>query len=94
MAKREYSSYQQEVIGRYYRNLDAISLQKLQELCTELYLAKDGPKEDKLWERVEKAMTNLKVPKQIMEHINADVMKFIGNTIQQDDMTLIVARIH
>lgn len=69
MSKKEYSTYQQGVINRYYENMDAIMLQKLQELVTELYLAKDTPREDKLWERAEKAMVNLKVPRSIMEHI-------------------------
>jgi len=69
MGDKEYSKYQQGVIDRYYKNLDAIMLQKLQELVTELYLAKDGPKEDKLWERAEKALLKLKVPSQIKDHI-------------------------
>jgi len=68
MAK-EYSKYQQKVIENYYENLDAIMLQKLQELVTELYLEKDSPREDKLWERVEKAMVKLKVQPGIAEHI-------------------------
>ena len=69
MAKKDYSKYQQDVIGRYYDNLDSIMLQKLQELCTELYLAKDGPKEDRLWERADRAMVKMKVPPKIREHI-------------------------
>ncbi|MCK4628385.1 MAG: hypothetical protein KAT56_05240 [Sedimentisphaerales bacterium] len=69
MSKRDYSKHQQEVIGRYYQNLDAIMLQKLQELVTELYLTKNGPKEDRLWLRAEKAMVKLKTPKSIREHI-------------------------
>jgi len=76
MAKKEYSKYQQDVIGRYYENLDTIMLQKLQELVTELYLAKDTPKEDKLWQRVQQAMVKLKIPKEIVTHImvKRDVM--------------------
>ena len=69
MAKKDYSKFQQGVIDRYYDNLDSIMLQKLQELVTELYLAKDGPKEDKLWERVEKALVKLKIKDSIMQHI-------------------------
>ncbi|MCF7956973.1 MAG: hypothetical protein K9M57_00855 [Phycisphaerae bacterium] len=69
MAKQDYSKYQQGVINRYYENMDTIMLQKLQELVTDLYLAMDTPKEEKMWERVEKAMVKLKVPNQIMEHI-------------------------
>ena len=68
MAK-DYSKYQRGVIDRYYDNLDTIMLQKLQELVTELYLEKDGPKEDKLWERVEKALGKLKVKQGIFDHI-------------------------
>ena len=39
MAKNEYSSYQKDVISRYYENQETILLQNLQELVTELYLA-------------------------------------------------------
>ena len=69
MAQRDFSRYQQDVIGRYYENLDTLMLQKLQELTTELYLAKDTPKEDKLWGRVEKAMIKLKVKPALQAHI-------------------------
>jgi len=69
MGKKEYTSYQRNVIQRYYENLDAIKLGALQELVTDLFLVKDGPKEDRLWERAEKAMVQLKIPKKILEHI-------------------------
>ncbi len=71
MSSREYSKHQQKIIERYYENINAIMLGKLQELVTDLYLAMNTPKEDKLWDRVEKAMVKLKVPKSIMEHIMA-----------------------
>ena len=69
MSKHDYSKHQQKIIDRYYEHFDTIMLQKLQELVTDLFLAKNTPKEDKLWERVEKAMVNLKVPPKIHEHI-------------------------
>ncbi len=69
MSAKEYSKHQQKVIKRYYDNLDTIKLQKLQELVTDLYLAKDTPKEEKLWERAEKAMVHLKIKPKIVEHI-------------------------
>ena len=69
MSNKEHSSYQRDVIQRYYENLDAIKLGALQELVTDLFLAKNGPKEDRLWERAEKAMVQLKVPKKIIAHI-------------------------
>ena len=37
MAER--SRYQQKIISNYYKNRDAISLQRVQEMVTELYLA-------------------------------------------------------
>ena len=68
MAK-EYSKYQQGIISRYYDNRDTIMLQKLQELVTELYLAETPAKKKRLWDRVQKAMINLKVPPAAIQHI-------------------------
>ncbi len=69
MAKGEYSSYQKDVISRYYDNLDSIMLAKVQELVTDLYLAESPARRKKLWERVHKAMIKLKIKPQIVEHI-------------------------
>ena len=69
MPKKEYSNYQRDVIAGYYKNLDAITLTKLQELVTELYLADSKAKQDRLWERAHKAMTKLKIKPAIIEHI-------------------------
>ena len=68
MTKKEYSAYQSEVISRYYSNMNVIMLQKLSELVSELYLADDAKKE-KLWQRVQKAMSNLKVKEGLARHI-------------------------
>ena len=69
MAKQEYSNYQKSVISGYYGNLDAIMLQKLSELVSELYVAETPSKREKLWERAHKAMINLKIPPAIIDHI-------------------------
>jgi hypothetical protein len=69
MAKNERSTYQNEVISRYYDNLDTIMLQKLGELVTELYLADTAAKKERLWQRAHKAMVKLKVPPAIINHI-------------------------
>ncbi len=69
MAKKEYSKHQKTVISNYYKNLDTIMLQKLSELVTELYLAESASKRDRLWQRAEKAMTQLKIPPKIIGHI-------------------------
>ena len=69
MAKRAYTKHQQDIIRNYYENRDAIALQRLGELVTELYLAETEAKKKKLWERVEKAMAQLKVAPAIASHI-------------------------
>ena len=69
MAKNERSQFQQRLISGYYQNLDAIMLDKLSELVTELYLAESPAKRNTLWQRAEKAMLNLKIPKPIIDHI-------------------------
>ena len=56
MAKQELSSYQRKIVDRYYSNLDTISLTKLQEAVSELYLADSEKKKDKLWKSVETAL--------------------------------------
>jgi hypothetical protein len=69
MAENEYSQYQKAVISGYYSNLDTIMLQKLSELVSELYLADSQAKQDRLWQRVHKAMINIRVPPTIIDHI-------------------------
>ena len=69
MAQRDNSKHQQDIIHRYYDRMDTIALNKLQELVSELYMADTEAKRKRLWDRVHKAMTNLKVPPQIIEHI-------------------------
>ena len=69
MTRREYSSFQQGVINRYYDNLPRTSLDKLAELVTELYLAKTEKRREQLWQRVAKAMAVIKVPEKIAQHI-------------------------
>ena len=48
---RQYSKHQQSLIRNFYKNRDAIDTQRLQELVTEIYLAGEGKKADKLWKR-------------------------------------------
>lgn len=69
MAKQEYTKYQQKIISRYYDNLDTMMLQKLQELVTELYLATTDKEKTKLWDRVHKAMVQLKIPPEVITKI-------------------------
>jgi len=69
MAKQEHSAYQKKIISRYYDNLDTISLTKLQELVTELYLAETAAQKGRLWQRVEKAMVSIKINPATIGHL-------------------------
>jgi len=68
MPKR--SSYQQRVIRNYYENQDAILLQRLGDLLTDLYLA-EGKARARLWKRAATAMEKLKVSKKQIDHLVA-----------------------
>ncbi len=57
MAK-SYSKHQQKIIKSYYDNREAISLQRLSELVTDLYLAEGKSRETK-WKQAIAAMEKL-----------------------------------
>jgi len=81
MPKR--SSYQQRVIRNYYENRDAIALQKLSEMVTDLYLA-EGKARERLWGRVAAALEKLKVPKTRVEHLVAsDNPSLVANLVKE-----------
>jgi hypothetical protein len=65
----ERSEHQKRIIKSYYRNLDGIMLAKLQDLVGQLYLAESDRKRDRLWGRVRKALVNLKIGPDLVEHI-------------------------
>ncbi len=75
MAER--SKYQQKVIKNYYENRGAISLQRLSELVTELYLA-EGKQREKQWKYIVGALEKLNIKPQRIEHLR-----------QQDDPALL-----
>jgi hypothetical protein len=70
MGMENYTKHQQGIIKRYYENIDQITLQKLSELVTELYLA-EGKKRDKMWATATGHMEKLGVPKDRVTHILA-----------------------
>jgi hypothetical protein len=81
MPKR--SAYQQRVIRDYYRNQDAIMLQRLGDLVTELYLAK-GKSRAGLWKRVTGALERLKVPADQIQHIvGSDNPALLANLLKR-----------
>jgi hypothetical protein len=68
MAKR--SSYQQNVIRNYYKNLDSIMMQRLGDLVTDLFLA-EGKARVRLWKRVAETLKKLEIPKSQIDHLVA-----------------------
>ena len=74
MAER--SKYQQNIIKNYYENRETISLQRAQEIVTELYLS-EGKKRAKYWKSLEGHLLKLDVKQQTIDHL-----------IKQDDPQL------
>ncbi len=66
MAER--SKYQQKIIKNYYDNREAISLQKVQEFVTELYLS-EGKKRQTYWKRIAGHLEKLDVKKETIDHL-------------------------
>lgn len=81
MGKR--SAYQQKVIKNYYDNKDAIMLQRLGELVTDLYLA-EGKKRESTWKRVESTLEKLGVSKKRIDHLHeADNPSMLANLLKE-----------
>jgi hypothetical protein len=64
----ERSKYQQKIIKNYYRNQDAILMQRLTETVSDLYLA-EGKGRARLWKNAAGALQRLKVPASRIEHL-------------------------
>jgi hypothetical protein len=64
----EHTPYQQKIIKRYYQNFDAIKLQRLSELATDLYLV-EGKRRERLWSQVEESLRKLELPAARIAHL-------------------------
>lgn len=81
MAKR--TDYQQRAIKNYYDNRDAIMVQRLGEMLTDLYLA-EGKARTRIWERAAGAMQKLGVqPDQIQKIVASDNPTLLAKLYQQ-----------
>ena len=77
------STYQDRVIRNYYQNQDAIMVQRLGELVSELYLA-EGKARARLWDRAARAMKNLGVPASRIEHVvQSDNPSLVANLVKE-----------
>lgn len=69
MSDREYTAHQKKIINNFYRNRDTLSLQKLQEFVSDLYLAESEKKKEQIWKRVEKALAPFDISDELREHV-------------------------
>jgi cell division septal protein FtsQ len=67
----ERTKYQQNIIRNYYENRDTISLQRAQEIVTDLYLS-EGKKRLKYWESLAKHLEKLGVKPAVVKKLIQD----------------------
>jgi hypothetical protein len=63
-----YSKHQQKIIKNYYDNRSAISLQRLSELVTDLYLAEGKARQTK-WKQAVGALEKMGIPQKQIDHL-------------------------
>lgn len=81
MEKR--TKFQERAIRNFYDNREAISVQRLQELVTDLYLT-EGKKLERTWESIINHLQTLKVPQQRIDHLIAKRdPKLVAEVVQQ-----------
>jgi hypothetical protein len=71
MAMENFSKHQQSIIKNYYKNRDDVSLQRAQELLTELYLA-EGKKLEKAWDALFTNLERIGIPPDQLEHLRKE----------------------
>jgi hypothetical protein len=64
----KFTKHQQKIIKNYFENREAISLQRLSELVTELYLA-EGKGRERQWKYIVGALQKLGLPEARIEHL-------------------------
>jgi hypothetical protein len=73
----QHSRHQEKIIKNYYRNRDAIGLQKAQEAVTELYLS-EGKKRATIWKRLASHLEKIGLPEDQIKNLQ-----------EQDDPALV-----
>lgn len=59
---QERTRYQEKAIRNYYRNLDAIRAQRLQDLVADIFLATTEKKKAALWNRAAEILATTQIP--------------------------------
>ena len=79
----EHSRYQQNIIKNFYENRESISLQRSQELVTELYLT-EGKKRKKYWEKLAKHLEKLDVKPEVIDRlVKQDDPQAVANLVSK-----------
>jgi hypothetical protein len=78
---RQYNKFQQKAIKNFYDNRESISLQRLGELVTDLYLA-EGKSRATKWKQIAAALERLGVPKTEIDHL-----------VKKDDPALLAKKV-
>ncbi|MEM6257079.1 MAG: hypothetical protein AAF711_05720 [Planctomycetota bacterium] len=85
MASRDLSRHQSSIVKRYYKNLDTIVANRLQEAVTELYLAETDKKRAGLWKKVktqlDKTPADPGVVQQIVEAADVERLAKLVNDL-------------
>jgi hypothetical protein len=80
---KKFSKYQQNIIKNFYENRDAISLQRLSELVTELYLA-EGKGRERQWKYIVAVLGKIGLPADRIEHLRKqDDPKLLANLVEE-----------
>jgi hypothetical protein len=80
---KQYSKYQQRIIKNFYENREAISLQRLSEFVTELYLA-EGKARERQWKYIVGALERLGVPEARIEYLQKkDDPKLLAQLVEE-----------
>ena len=79
----KFSKHQQRIIKNYYENRESISLQRLSELVTELYLS-EGKSRERQWKYIIAALKKLGLPEERIEHLRKkDDPKLLANLVEE-----------
>lgn len=79
----ERTRYQEKVIRNFYQNRDAIAVQRLQELVSDLYLA-EGKKRQTVWKSLENHLAKAGIPAAEIENLKKqDKPELVANVVKR-----------
>ena len=80
---QKYTRHQEKIIQNYYQRRDEISLQKLQEQVTELFLA-EGKKRVRYWKTISGHLQKLGIPQDRIDYfITQDDPRLVAHEIDR-----------